>query len=112
MNQRRSQDEGRPELPRKMRKALRAIHKKIASRLDAVRITAQIQSALDLLEPGIGLQVNVDTDQGVVFLRGTVASEEQRTAAEGIARAVCPRGVERIVNELEVNPELPPILLP
>lgn len=93
-------------------KVLKAIHAGIGANLDAARITAQIQSALDLLKPGIGVRVNVDTDGGVVYLRGTVASEEQRATAERVARQVCPHGVERIVNELRVNPRIPPILFP
>jgi osmotically-inducible protein OsmY len=93
-------------------KTLETIREEFGAELDAVRITAQIQSALDLLRPATGLEVNVDTNHGVVYLRGTVASEEQRAAAERIARDTCPRGVVRIVNELRVNPTLPPILFP
>jgi osmotically-inducible protein OsmY len=97
---------------RALGKAIETIREEIGAELDAVRITAQIQSAMDVLRPATGLEVNVDTDHGVVYLRGTVASEEQRAAAERIARDVCPRGVVRIVNELQVNPTLPPILFP
>ncbi|MGQ0833571.1 MAG: BON domain-containing protein [Gammaproteobacteria bacterium] len=47
------------------------------------------------------LDVNVDTREGVVFLRGTVDKAEQRAAAERIARSV--KGVKGVRNELRVK---------
>ncbi|HEX5414882.1 MAG TPA: BON domain-containing protein [Chloroflexota bacterium] len=76
---------------------------------DDARITAEIRSALYGRVPVTGLEVQVSVDEGVVTLRGEVASDWQKQEAERIARALCPSGVRRIVNEIRVNPNLPPI---
>jgi hypothetical protein len=44
--------------------------------------------------------INVDVDNSVVTLRGTVASAEQKTKAETIAKSV--EGVKSVKNELKV----------
>jgi Mg2+-importing ATPase len=69
------------------------------------RVTVEIQSALDALQPATGHNIRVDVDHGVAYLRGEVASEDQKREAERIADHARPRGVTRIVNELRVKPE-------
>lgn len=76
--------------------------------LDDARITAEIKAALLATIPVTGLQVDVDTEGGVVYLRGDVASGWQKREAERLARRACPRGMQRLINELRVNPDLPP----
>jgi hyperosmotically inducible protein len=47
------------------------------------------------------LDVNVDTYEGVVSLRGNVHSAAQRAAAERVARTV--KGVKGVRNQLQVK---------
>jgi hyperosmotically inducible periplasmic protein len=49
-----------------------------------------------------GLDINVDTENGVVTLFGTVPSKKAKAEAESEARKVS--GVKRVVNELHVAP--------
>jgi len=51
----------------------------------------------------LGHQIKVETQGGVVTLRGKVASAEERTAAEGIARGLA--GVTSVSTALQVVPE-------
>lgn len=63
-------------------------------------ITARVKSKL-IGDPYVkAFQVNVDTYENIVTLRGTVGSFIARTQAEEVARSVS--GVESVVNEIEV----------
>ena len=65
-------------------------------------ITMKIQAAYagdDVVE---GRNIDVDTDNGVVTLKGSVDSARERDAAEQIARET--DGVKRVVNSLSVAP--------
>jgi osmotically-inducible protein OsmY len=64
-------------------------------------ITTKIQSKYFLDADVKGHQINVDTNNGVVTLEGTVANEQHRAAAEQIARDT--EGVTRVVNQLTVG---------
>lgn len=77
--------------------------------LKDAEIAAAIQAALTVLKPSTGLRVDVDSENGIVYLRGEVASEEQKAEAERVARSVRVPGVREIRNELRVNPTLPPL---
>jgi osmotically-inducible protein OsmY len=46
-------------------------------------------------------RIDVDTNDGVVALNGTVESPDQRARAEQLAREV--RGVKRVINNLQVQ---------
>lgn len=48
-----------------------------------------------------GGQIQVDVKQGVVTLRGPIASEKQKERAEKLTRKV--KGVKQVVNELRVQ---------
>lgn len=65
-----------------------------------------MQGTLLSSAPSTGLRVDVDAEEGVVYLRGEVASEEQKAEAERIVRSRLPRGVRSVRNELVVNPDL------
>lgn len=67
---------------------------------DAV-ITAAVKSKMLLDSTVSGLQVNIDTADGVVTLRGTVASAGERDRAIAVARAT--EGVRDVNDELEVR---------
>ncbi|HZR83807.1 MAG TPA: BON domain-containing protein [Candidatus Binatia bacterium] len=65
-------------------------------------ITSQAKMRL-LADPDTpALDVNVDTDRGVVTLFGMVSSDKQKAAAEADARKV--NGVHQVRNELQVVP--------
>lgn len=72
--------------------------KQVAS--DAM-ITSSVKSKLIADKLVKALDVNVDTRNDVVILRGTVAKADQRVAAEKIARSV--KGVKGVRNELRVE---------
>jgi hyperosmotically inducible periplasmic protein len=64
-------------------------------------ITGEVKSKL-IAEPGIRSdQINVDTYEGIVTLRGEVATENQGATAEKIARSVS--GVKAVKTELKLK---------
>lgn len=48
-----------------------------------------------------GFDIDLQVDQGTVWMKGTVASAEQRKAALDVARRV--KGVEKVVNQLKLE---------
>jgi hyperosmotically inducible protein len=64
-------------------------------------ITTKIQSKYFLDADVKGHQINVDTNDGVVTLKGTVANEQHKAEAAEIARDT--EGVTRVVNQLTVG---------
>jgi hyperosmotically inducible protein len=66
------------------------------------RIEAEVKARL-VAETSANLtRVGVVSANGVVYLSGTVASEEERTRAAALAQTVT--GVRRVVNTLHVRP--------
>ncbi len=65
-------------------------------------ITFAVKAALIEDDTVESRQVNVDTRDGVVTLRGTQPTEQAKARAERIAGKA--RGVRRVVNELTVGP--------
>ena len=64
-------------------------------------ITASVKNAL-FVQPGTeGFDVQVDTRDGVVQLKGTVASAAERARAEAVARSI--EGVRAVHNALMVK---------
>jgi hyperosmotically inducible protein len=64
-------------------------------------ITAEVKSLL-IAEPGVrALDINVDTYNGAVILKGTVTSGFQRGEAERVARGA--KGVKSVQNELKTR---------
>ena len=64
-------------------------------------VTAAVKTRL-LADPDVaGLKIDVDTNDKVVTLTGTVATAAQKTEAESIARDTT--GVDRVVNNLRVG---------
>jgi osmotically-inducible protein OsmY len=64
-------------------------------------ITMKIQSKYFLDTDVKGRQINVDTAEGVVTLKGTVMTEAEKSLAESIAKDT--EGVTRVVNQLTVG---------
>jgi osmotically-inducible protein OsmY len=75
---------------------------KLQDTIDDVRITSTIQSKYFLDDLVKGRRIDVDTRQGVVTLRGDVASESERSQALLLARNT--DGVTRVEDSLTVNP--------
>jgi hyperosmotically inducible protein len=64
-------------------------------------ITGEVKSKL-IAEPGVrSLQINVDTYEGIVTLKGDVKSQEQGAAVERIARSAS--GVKSVKTELRIK---------
>jgi len=68
--------------------------------IDDAAITASVKSQLVADKASNLVRVDVDTNQGVVYLNGTVESPEQKVRAEELARRV--RGVSGVVNNLQI----------
>jgi hyperosmotically inducible protein len=65
-------------------------------------ITSKAKIALFADERVKGRQVDVDTQSGVVYLRGKVDSAQAKTTADEIARNI--EGVQSVKNDLQVVP--------
>lgn len=68
--------------------------------IDDAAITASVKSQLVADKAANLTRIDVDTNNGVVYLNGTVESSEQRARAEQLARRV--DGVKKVVNNLQV----------
>jgi hyperosmotically inducible protein len=69
--------------------------------VDDASITAKVKSALAADATTNPLRVDVDTQEGVVRLSGTVEDPANRRRAEEVARNV--EGVRRVVNDIQVG---------
>jgi osmotically-inducible protein OsmY len=71
---------------------------------DDAAVTSRIQAKF-FLDPGIKMRrIDVDTQGGIVTLRGDVASDNERAQALILARTT--EGVERVEDALAVNPAI------
>jgi hyperosmotically inducible periplasmic protein len=64
-------------------------------------ITATVKTKLATVKGVIANDINVDTNEGVVTLKGSVPTAAQKTRAAEVARATT--GVKSVVNELTVQ---------
>ena len=69
--------------------------------VDDAALMAAVKARLVSEQPENAIRVDVDTNQGVVYLTGTVRSDEERRRAEQLASAV--DGVRRVENRLMVE---------
>jgi hyperosmotically inducible protein len=76
---------------------VKAAGRKIAD----AEITTSVKTKLLGVKDVIANDINVDTNEGVVTLKGSVPTEAQKTRAAEIARNTA--GVKRVVNELTVQ---------
>jgi hyperosmotically inducible periplasmic protein len=72
----------------------------LGQRLKDVAITAVVKARLVAAHPASAVRVDVDTDEGVVRLRGTVPDETEWAEAQRIADGT--PGVRRVWNELRL----------
>lgn len=74
---------------------------KVGRQLDDAWIHGKIVSKLVVMSKASPRTVNVDVNNSVVTLRGTVRDAEQKTEAERIAQET--EGVKRVDNRLKIN---------
>jgi osmotically-inducible protein OsmY len=72
----------------------------LGQRLKDVAITALVKARLVAGHPASAVRVDVDTDEGVVRLRGTVPDEDAWARAQRVAEGT--PGVRRVRNELQL----------
>jgi Fe-S cluster biogenesis protein NfuA len=75
--------------------------KTLGENIDDAGITAAVKSKLAAEKIATVTRIDVDTNQGVVALNGTVQSEAMRVRAGELAREV--KGVRDVVNNLRVQ---------
>jgi osmotically-inducible protein OsmY len=73
----------------------------VRERVDDAAITAAVKAKLTAERLKNLIAVNVDTEQGVVHLKGTVPTEQDKMEAERRARAT--KGVVDVKNDLAVE---------
>jgi hyperosmotically inducible protein len=69
--------------------------------VDDASITASVKSKLVGDKPANLTRVDVDTNNGTVYLNGTVETPDQKTRAEQLAWQA--KGVKSVVNNLQVQ---------
>ena len=74
--------------------------KTAGTNVDDTAITASVKAKLVADKPANLTRVDVDTNQGTVYLTGTVDNPEQRARAEQLAWQA--GGVKAVVNNLQV----------
>ena len=75
--------------------------KSTGTNIDDATITASVKSKLVADKPANLTRVDVDTNNGTVYLNGTVDSSEQKARAEQLARGA--KGVKNVVNNLQIR---------
>ena len=75
--------------------------KSAGTSVDDATITASVKSKLVAEKAANLTRVDVDTNNGTVYLNGTVESPEQRSRAEQLAWQA--KGVKSVVNNLQVQ---------
>lgn len=73
----------------------------VGQNIDDSAITAQVKARLAAAEAETLTRIDVDTENGVVYLNGVVDNAAMKTQAEQIARSE--EGVRRVVNNLQVG---------
>jgi hyperosmotically inducible protein len=69
--------------------------------IDDATITASVKSKLVADKAANLTRVDVDTNNGTVYLNGTVETPEQKAKAEDLARQAS--GVRNVVNNLQIQ---------
>lgn len=78
-------------------------HTSASTQMSDSSITTSIKSKLIASSAVKGRDVDVNTEEGVVYLMGRVGSSAERAEAERIARTV--EGVREVKNDLKVGDE-------
>ena len=75
--------------------------KSAGTNVDDASITANVKSRLVAEKASNLTRVDVDTNNGTVYLNGTVETPEQKARAEEIAREA--KGVRSVINNLQIQ---------
>ncbi|HYE93497.1 MAG TPA: BON domain-containing protein [Terriglobales bacterium] len=75
--------------------------KSTGTTIDDTTVTASVKAKLVADRPSNLTRVDVDTNNGTVYLNGVVDSVEQRARAEQLAWQA--RGVKTVVNNLQIS---------
>lgn len=75
--------------------------KSAGQNVDDASITASVKSRLVAEKASNLTRIDVDTNNGTVYLNGTVETPEQKTKAEQLAWQA--KGVKAVVNNLQVQ---------
>jgi len=75
--------------------------KSAGTTLDDATITASVKSKLVADKASNLTRIDVDTNNGIVSLNGTVETPEQRARAEQLAREAT--GVKQVMNNLQIQ---------
>ena len=75
--------------------------KTLGRHIDDAGISASVKTQLAKQNVSSLARIDVDTNEGVVYLNGTVENEEVKTQAAQLAQQV--DGVVRVVNNLQVQ---------
>lgn len=75
--------------------------KTLGENIDDAGITTAVKAKLAAEKVSTLTRIDVDTNQGVVALNGTVKTVEDKVRAEQIARQV--KGVREVVNNLRIQ---------
>lgn len=73
----------------------------LGQNIDDTTLTTSVKTQLAKDKFGSLARIDVDTYNGVVSLNGVVATPQEKTRAEEIARGV--NGVKKVVNNLQVQ---------
>lgn len=73
----------------------------LGQNIDDTNVTAAVKTQLARDKISSLTRIDVDTNDGIVHLNGTVESSEQKSRAEQIARNV--GGVKDVVNNLQIQ---------
>jgi hyperosmotically inducible protein len=76
-------------------------NKPVSTQVSDSSITASVKAKLMADDDVKGHNVDVNTEEGVVYLLGRVDTEAEKAEAERLARSV--DGVEKVVNHLKVG---------
>jgi hyperosmotically inducible periplasmic protein len=73
----------------------------LGQKIDDATLTAAVKAKLVADRARNLFKINVDTENGVVRLKGTVPAEEDKIEAERLARRTA--GVRDVINELKIE---------
>ena len=75
--------------------------KTAGANVDDATLTARVKTKLVSEKAANMTRINVDTNNGIVYLNGTVQSPQQKAKAEDLARDT--QGVKKVINNLQIE---------
>ena len=75
--------------------------KSAGANVDDATLTARVKTKLVSEKATNFTRIDVDTNNGIVYLNGTVQNAQQKTKAEDLARST--DGVKKVINNLQIS---------